>query len=418
MLVWSDDSETGGRYDPVADTWSPISTVNAPPFIRTAVWTGSEMLVWNGTEGRRYRPSTDTWTTMSGSGAPPGKVFYTEVWTGSELIVWGGSPSVFPVAEGARYRPDTDTWTPTSLTGAPQARFDHTAVWTGSEMIVWGGVFRESGSGDIQLSSGGRYDPATNTWTPTSMTAPPAPRHSHTAVWTGSVMIVWGGSDSGIDLTNLNSGGRYDASADSWAPTTLIEAPDGRHGHQALWTDVGMIVLGQNGEGGIYSFGQSLDLDGDGYSHCTGDCNDLSAVVHPGADEVCDGIDNDCDGLSDEGFAPPQAVGGLAIGPDEVVTEISWPPVDGASGYDAVEGDLGLLAATGGDFTAATLMCEFQTSGATTGSWTSVVGPRQGLWLLVRARGCLGAPGTYDEASASQQGSRDAEIEAAPGACP
>src|SRR6266705_2043532 len=32
-----------------------------------------------------------------------------------------------------------DTWTPTSLTKAPSARWYHTAVWTGSEMIVWGG---------------------------------------------------------------------------------------------------------------------------------------------------------------------------------------------------------------------------------------------------------------------------------------
>ena len=32
-----------------------------------------------------------------------------------------------------------DTWTPTNLTGAPDARVSHTAVWTGSEMIVWGG---------------------------------------------------------------------------------------------------------------------------------------------------------------------------------------------------------------------------------------------------------------------------------------
>src|SRR5881394_1836940 len=31
-----------------------------------------------------------------------------------------------------------DTWTDTSLTNAPAARADHTAVWTGSEMIVWG----------------------------------------------------------------------------------------------------------------------------------------------------------------------------------------------------------------------------------------------------------------------------------------
>ena len=33
-----------------------------------------------------------------------------------------------------------DTWTATSTTNAPTARIGHTAVWTGSEMIVWGGV--------------------------------------------------------------------------------------------------------------------------------------------------------------------------------------------------------------------------------------------------------------------------------------
>ena len=32
-----------------------------------------------------------------------------------------------------------DTWTPTSVTSAPDGRQFHTAVWTGSEMIVWGG---------------------------------------------------------------------------------------------------------------------------------------------------------------------------------------------------------------------------------------------------------------------------------------
>ena len=34
-----------------------------------------------------------------------------------------------------------DTWTATSTTNVPTARNFHTAVWTGSEMIVWGGVW-------------------------------------------------------------------------------------------------------------------------------------------------------------------------------------------------------------------------------------------------------------------------------------
>ena len=41
------------------------------------------------------------------------------------------------------------------------------------------------------------------------------------------------------------------------------------------------------------------DADGDGYTEDV-DCNDAQASVHPGASEVCDGLDNDCDEVFDE----------------------------------------------------------------------------------------------------------------------
>lgn len=37
------------------------------------------------------------------------------------------------------------------------------------------------------------------------------------------------------------------------------------------------------------------DADGDGYTVGDGDCNDNNAAIFPGAPEVCDGLDNDCD---------------------------------------------------------------------------------------------------------------------------
>ena len=44
------------------------------------------------------------------------------------------------------------------------------------------------------------------------------------------------------------------------------------------------------------------DDDGDGYRICEDDCDDADEDVHPGADEACNAIDDDCDGTADEGF--------------------------------------------------------------------------------------------------------------------
>ncbi|MFN7130733.1 MAG: putative metal-binding motif-containing protein, partial [Myxococcales bacterium] len=47
---------------------------------------------------------------------------------------------------------------------------------------------------------------------------------------------------------------------------------------------------------------EGFDVDGDGFSVCRGDCNDANAAVKPGAAESCNGVDDNCDGRVDEGF--------------------------------------------------------------------------------------------------------------------
>jgi len=52
----------------------------------------------------------------------------------------------------------------------------------------------------------------------------------------------------------------------------------------------------------------AVDADGDGHVS-TADCNDANNTVYPGAPEVCDGLDNDCDGVADDN--PPEGEGDL-----------------------------------------------------------------------------------------------------------
>jgi len=253
---------TGGRYNPATDTWMQTSTgPNTPPsaVYSTAVWTGTEMIVWGGAHidestgypvylmsGARYNPLDDSWTpTAAGTNAPDGRSQQTAVWTGTEMIIWGGfRPGVQPPG-GGRYRPATNSWAPMSTVDAPPQLFGHQAVWTGTEMITWGG-FSYDAPGNI----GGRYNPITDTWTPTSVGANvPSPRSSHTAIWTGTELIIWGGSDICCSV-RLNSGARYSPSTDSWTPTSLgTNVPPPRSDHSAVWTGSKLIIWGGSGGG-------------------------------------------------------------------------------------------------------------------------------------------------------------------------
>ena len=251
MIIWGGEIypimvfNTGGRYNPTTDSWAATNTNNTPNARtnHTAVWTGSEMIVWGGRDenfsgvntGGRYNPGTDNWTPTTTTNAPEPRDSHTAVWTGSEMIAWGGVGQLDYLNSGGRYNPTTDTWTATSTVNAPSGRFHHTAVLIDSEMIVWGGF-----DGSNELNTGGRYNPDTDTWAATSTTNAPDARELHTAVSTGNEMIVWGGGFG----SGLNTGGRYNPNTDNWTATSIVNVPDGRYEHKAVWTGTEMIIWG------------------------------------------------------------------------------------------------------------------------------------------------------------------------------
>ena len=265
MIVWGGLQDnpftwvnTGGRYNPATDSWQPVSTVNAPSprSGATVIWTGTELIVWGGDDaatstrvntGAGYNPLTDTWRPITTTSAPSGRSGHTAVWTGGEMVVWGGiDESITWTNTGGRYNPATDSWQATSISSAPVGRNNHTAVWTGSHMIIWGGT---SGAvGNPKLNTGGRYNPVTDSWQATTTVGSPSSRLGHTAVWTGSEMFIWGGVDT--SGPPVNTGGRYNPATNQWTVLETSGAPSPRSGHVAFWTGSSMVVWGPTGSTG------------------------------------------------------------------------------------------------------------------------------------------------------------------------
>ncbi len=205
----------------------------------SAVWTGTDMLVWGGqttsyyngdANGAAYNPSKDTWTALP---AVPssfvGRYYQSAVWTGKEMIIWGGYSS-YPYYrnDGAAYDPALKSWV--LLSASPlQARYAQSAVWTGTEMIIWGGY---NGS---YLADGAAYKPSTGTWRMLS-TSPLTPRYDHQAVWAGTRMIVFGGRGSSCSGTSCGDAAAYDPVADTWATLTPPADLGARYSHVGIAT--------------------------------------------------------------------------------------------------------------------------------------------------------------------------------------
>ena len=93
----------------------------------------------------------------------------------------------------------------------------------------------------------------------------------------------------------------------------------------------------------------TTDEDGDGF-FVADDCNDADATSYPGAVELCDGLDNDCDEEIDE--ASPDAITGFrdsdgdGVG-DDAVTEVACQLSEGfvAAGGDCDDADAAVFPA-------------------------------------------------------------------------
>jgi len=124
------------------------------------------MLIWGGislgnyvNDGALYDPRTDTWTAISTTNAPSPRLFFASGWDATNLFIWGGVNSRFqPLPDGKLYNTRTGVWRTISRTNAPTPRLGATCVWSGKEFIVWGG----SDAAGNPIGTGAKYNPTTN----------------------------------------------------------------------------------------------------------------------------------------------------------------------------------------------------------------------------------------------------------------
>ena len=87
----------------------------------------------------------------------------------------------------------------------------------------------------------------------------------------------------------------------NWCSTTVNSTGALSYDPTWSWYDVTTSTRDEYGTPGALNYYCGGDLDGDTYT--TDDCDDTDAAVNPGATEVCNGYDDDCDGSIDEGIA-------------------------------------------------------------------------------------------------------------------
>jgi hypothetical protein len=108
----------------------------------------------------------------------------------------------------------------------------------------------------------------------------------------------------------------------------------------------------------------------------------------------------------------------LTMTKDESGVELQWSALDNAVCYDAVHGDLGTLAGSGGDFTAATSACLENDITANVLGYSDEPAAGECYWILLRAEAAEGWRMPYDVEAASQSGERDDEINGSASCCP
>jgi N-acetylneuraminic acid mutarotase len=251
----STPSETPTPAYTLQNRWMIQSSSGAPSELYGAasVWAMGKMRVFGGRMNSAavsvFDPATNAWSLENSASAPAMRFAHSAIWTGSQVLVFGGNTGTIanPVTskELFSYNINTQQWTSVAVPPWVFRRMNHSAIWTGSEMIVFGGFSQAGNNIGEYRADGFRYNPSNQSWSPLSTINSPISRLGASAVWTGSKMLLFGGlRHDGFHFVNLNDFYAYDPATNMWEMKTSPAAFSARFNSVAAWLGGKMVIYG------------------------------------------------------------------------------------------------------------------------------------------------------------------------------
>ena len=225
---------TTGKWRIASDSPARAKLWSANPW----VWTGSNLLVTFGdvtdseSTALAYDPLADSWRQLRPAPISP-RDLATSVWTGTQWIVWGGTDGAREFNDGATYDFVSGTWRTMAASPLSARRFRGGGVWTGQEVLIDAGASGGdafSGNGEMALADGAAYDPVSDSW----RSIADGPAHpGFVPIWTGTHMLLF--AKGGVVS--------YDAAADRWDEG--FDWGNVAHDDSApVWTGSAVVLLG------------------------------------------------------------------------------------------------------------------------------------------------------------------------------
>ena len=228
VLAFGGPTLSAGLYDPSSSTWAPAGERTPSLVSQTSALLGNgKVLFVGGWDGTAFMNSAELWDPLTGSSSTadnliaPRVVPTATLLADGRVLVIGGygevSGSFGPLASAEIYDPSSVTWSGAGEMSTSRVGYTATVLSDG-RVLVAGGASVPGGVPDRATEI---YDPSTGSWSRAADTIERRERYTATLLKDGRILIASGAGTSGLGgRPPLTSAEVYDPATDTWTPST------------------------------------------------------------------------------------------------------------------------------------------------------------------------------------------------------